>query len=133
MSVPRRAYHGGVWGSDLDRAVAVEWWDRSRRTASASRDSRVGCATASGPAGVSHAAPDPSAVQSIYLSGVPHTDAQGRLRSAYDSASFFPRCIYHAMPGSFAAIKTAGFNCVHTWEGVGVADVIDELHSSGCS
>ena len=91
----------------------------------------LGCATASGPAGVSHAAPDPSAVQSIYLSGVPHTDAQGHLRSAYDSASFFPRCIYHAMPGSFAAIKTAGFNCVHTWEGVGVADIIDELRSAG--
>lgn len=35
------------------------------------------------------------------------------------------------MPGSFAAIKTAGFNCVHTWEGVGVAEVIDELRSAG--
>jgi len=91
----------------------------------------LGCATARGPAGISEAAPDPSAVQSLYLSGVPHTDAQGNLRSAYDSASFFPRCIYHAVPGSFAAIKAAGFNCVHTWEGVGIADVIDELRSSG--
>ena len=76
-------------------------------------------------------APAASAVQSIYQSGVPHTDAQGNLRSRRDSASFFPRCIYHAMPGSFTAIKAAGFNCVHTWEGVGIADVIEELRATG--
>jgi hypothetical protein len=72
----------------------------------------------------------PSSVQSIYQAGVPHTDAQGNLRSQRDSASFFPRCIYHAVPGSFTAIKAAGFNCVHTWEGVGIAEVIEELRSA---
>src|SRR5215210_4212523 len=40
-----------------------------------------------------------SAIQSIYLGGVPHTDARGTPRSRYDAVSFFPRCIYHAMPG----------------------------------
>jgi hypothetical protein len=74
---------------------------------------------------------EPSAVQSIYVTGVPHTDARGNPRSRYDAASFFPRCIYHAVPGSFTVIKAAGFNCVHTWEGVGVARVIDELRSAG--
>jgi hypothetical protein len=74
---------------------------------------------------------EPFAVQSIYSAGVPHTDARGALRSRYDTGSFFPRCIYHAVPGSFAAIKRAGFNCVHTWEGVGVAEVIDELRATG--
>ena len=74
---------------------------------------------------------EPSGMQSIYQAGVPHTDAQGNPRSRYDAASFFPRCIYHAVPGSFAVIKAAGFNCVHTWEGVGVAEVIDELRSAG--
>jgi hypothetical protein len=73
---------------------------------------------------------EPSAVQSFYVAGVPHTDAQGNPRSRYDAASFFPRCIYHAVPGSFTVIKAAGFNCVHTWEGMGVAEVIDELRSA---
>jgi hypothetical protein len=77
-----------------------------------------------------HSAEAP-AVQSIYQAGVPHTDAQGNLRSRRDGASFFPRCIYHAVPGSFAAIRRAGFNCVHTWEGVGIAEVIEELRSAG--
>jgi hypothetical protein len=81
--------------------------------------------------GYSHETLEPSGVQSIYLGGVPHTDAQGSPRSRYDAASFFPRCIYHAVPGSFMAIKAAGFNCVHTWEGVGVAEVIEDLRSAG--
>ena len=68
-----------------------------------------------GPPGATEA----SAVQSIYQAGVPHTDAQGNIRTRRDSASFFPRCIYHALPGSFTAIKAAGFNCVHTWEDFG--------------
>jgi hypothetical protein len=72
-----------------------------------------------------------TAVQSIYLAGVPHTDAQGNPRFRYDAASFFPRCIYHAVPGSLMVIKSAGFNCVHAWPGVGVAEVIDELRSAG--
>jgi hypothetical protein len=62
---------------------------------------------------------------------VPHTDAEGGRRSRYDRASFFPRCLYHATPGSFAAIKAAGFNCIHTWEQAGVAEVIGELRGTG--
>ncbi len=83
------------------------------------------------PHGSSPGTLEPAAVQSIYLAGVPHTDAQGTTRFRYNAASFFPRCIYHAVPGSFTVIKAAGFNCVHTWEGVGVAEVIDELRSAG--
>jgi len=71
-----------------------------------------------------------AAVQRQYQGGVPHTDRQGGIRFRYDSASFFPRCLYHAMSGTFKAIKTAGFNCVHTWEGYGVGDVIGELRSA---
>ena len=54
----------------------------------------------------------------------------GVVRTGYDTASFFPRCIYHAVAGSFGAIRAAGFNCVHTWEGLGIADVIAELGSN---
>jgi hypothetical protein len=72
-----------------------------------------------------------AAAQSIYVAGVPHTDAQGDARSRYDSASFFPRCLYVAIPGTFATVKAAGFNCVHTPREVGVAEVIGELGSAG--
>jgi hypothetical protein len=72
-----------------------------------------------------------AAVQRLYGAGVPHTDHQGNVRFRYDSASFFPRCLYHAMTGAFQVIKAAGFNCVHTWEGYGIADVIAELRAAG--
>jgi hypothetical protein len=71
-----------------------------------------------------------SAVQTAYRGGVPHTDAQGNVRTRYDPASFFPRCLYHAIAGSFRIIEQAGFNCVYTWEGDGIGDVIAELRSS---
>jgi hypothetical protein len=71
-----------------------------------------------------------AAAQLVYQRGVPHTDRQGSIRFRYDTASFFPRCLYHAMAGSFHAIKGAGFNCVHTWEGYGIDDVIGELRSA---
>jgi hypothetical protein len=74
---------------------------------------------------------DTGAVQPIYAGGVPHTDAQGALRSRYGSGSFFPRCLYHAVPGSFSTIRRAGFNCVHVWEGVRLGQVIGELRSAG--
>lgn len=72
-----------------------------------------------------------SAVQTVYRAGVPHTDSRGNIRTGYDSASFFPRCIYHAVAGSFRLIEEAGFNCVHTWEGYGVRDVIGDLRATG--
>lgn len=71
-----------------------------------------------------------AAVQRAYQGGVPHTDREGAVRYRYDSTSFFPRCLYHAMAGTFQAIKAAGFNCVHTWEGYGVRDIIGELRSA---
>ncbi len=71
------------------------------------------------------------AVQTMYRAGVPHTDTRGRLRHAYDSASFLPRCIYHAIPGSFQQVRDAGFNCAHTYEQYGVDEVIEELRAAG--
>jgi hypothetical protein len=68
-----------------------------------------------------------AAVQRAYQTGVPHTDRQGAIRFRYDSESFFPRCLYHAMAGTFQAIKAAGFNCIHPWEGYHVGDIIGEL------
>ena len=53
-----------------------------------------------------------SAVQTVYRAGVPHTDRHGTLRTRYDTASFFPRCIYHAVAGSFRVIREAGFTPV---------------------
>jgi len=74
---------------------------------------------------------DPGAVQSVYAGGVPHTDAQGTFRSRYGPGSFFPRCLYHTVPGSFSTVRRAGFNCVHVWEGVRLGQVIGELRSAG--
>jgi hypothetical protein len=71
-----------------------------------------------------------AAVQLQYRAGVPHTDRRGGIRFRYDTGSFFPRCLYHAMSGTFKAIETAGFNCVHTWEGYGVSDIIGELRAA---
>jgi hypothetical protein len=72
----------------------------------------------------------PNAVQRTYLRGVPQTDRQGSLRATYDSGSFFPRCIYHAVAGSFQTVAAAGFNCAHVWEGHGVGDVIEEARTA---
>ncbi|CAN0545378.1 unnamed protein product, partial [Laminaria digitata] len=42
--------------------------------------------------------PSPDAVQTPYLKGVPHTDAQGRPRFAFDPAdSFLPIGLYHGL------------------------------------
>ncbi len=71
-----------------------------------------------------------NAVQTMYRGGVPHTDRNGNIRYRYDGSSFLPRCIYHAIPGSFQAIRSAGFNCAHTYEQYGVADVIGEMRSA---
>lgn len=76
-------------------------------------------------------APSAGAVQTVYRSGVPHTDGQGRIRHAPGPASFFPRCIYHAVAGSFRAVREAGFNCAHVWEGHAVAEVIGEARAAG--
>jgi hypothetical protein len=70
------------------------------------------------------------AVQTVYRAGVPHTDRQGNPRHEYDSASFFPRCLYHAMQGSLQSISDAGFNCVHTHESIGISHILDELRSA---
>lgn len=78
----------------------------------------------------------PHAAQKVYQKrGVPHTDRDGRRRTAYDSnASFFPLGLYHALVGSPAPINCnhpkrdcnysldfvaeGGFNTVHLWEGI---------------
>ena len=70
------------------------------------------------------------AVQTVYRAGVPHTDRQGNPRHGYDSASFFPRCLYHAIQGSLRSISDAGFNCVHTYESIGISHILDELRSA---
>lgn len=70
------------------------------------------------------------AVQTLYRGGVPHTDRHGNVRRGYDSASFFPRCLYHAMKGSLQLIKDAGFNCVHTYEQIDMRDIMGELRSA---
>ncbi|MGH8587076.1 MAG: hypothetical protein ACREWE_13145, partial [Gammaproteobacteria bacterium] len=72
-----------------------------------------------------------NAVQTMYRGGVPHTDRNGNIRYGYDGSSYLPRCIYHAIPGSFQAIRSAGFNCAHTYEQYGIADVIGEMRSAG--
>ena len=73
---------------------------------------------------------DPAAGERTYRGGAPHTDRHGVRRTHYDRDSFFPRCIYHAMAGSFQTISDAGFNCAHVWEGHGLGEVIAEARSA---
>ena len=75
------------------------------------------------------------AVQTIYQESVPHTDKMGRQLMQFDEErSFLPICMYHALTGdhhgrqySFAPLKQAGFNCVHTWEGQKLDSIIEPL------
>jgi hypothetical protein len=69
-------------------------------------------------------------MQTVYRAGVPHTDRHGHLRQRYGADSFFPRCLYHAIEGSLQVIKDAGFNCVHTYEQIGIHDIMPELRSA---
>jgi len=67
----------------------------------------------------------PDAVQTIYRTGVPHTDKNGNMMLAYDpSTSFFPIMLYHAWIGTmhlqtwtFSDFADAGYNSCHLWEG----------------
>ncbi|MFA6244325.1 MAG: hypothetical protein WC655_25505, partial [Candidatus Hydrogenedentales bacterium] len=67
---------------------------------------------------------DFNAVQSVYRAGVPHTDPQGRVLTAYDAQrSFFPIATWGApLPGKYYEsecdwnqLKGAGFNSVWPW------------------
>jgi hypothetical protein len=69
-------------------------------------------------------------MQTVYRAGVPHTDRHGNPREHLGDDSFFPRCLYHAIHGSLQAIKDAGFNCVHTYEQIGMHDIMPELRSA---
>jgi len=79
------------------------------------------------------------AVQTVYRDGVPHTDRRGRLLRHYDPArSFFPIGIYHALSGEFrgrrygmAALRDAGFNTVHAWEGQAFSDMLAAAKRNG--
>ncbi len=84
--------------------------------------------------------PDPGvAVQKIYRSGAPHTDARGTTRFSYDTQlSFFPIGLYHALNGThfgrsydFSLLKDARFNLIHYWEGQKLAEVIGPARAAG--
>ena len=83
--------------------------------------------------------PSPDAVQTPYLKGVPHTDAQGRPRFAFDPAdSFLPIGLYHGLNGefegvaySFKPVANAGFNTVVAWGGLETDVVLDGAEQFG--
>lgn len=74
-----------------------------------------------------------SASQSVYRSGVPHTDREGNRLTGYETGqSFFPIGLYHALTGvhhgqlhALTETAAAGFNTVHFWEGQKLADVAE--------
>ena len=80
-----------------------------------------------------------NAVQTVYQSGVPHTDRNGRRLERFDpERSFFPLGLYHAWHGemyghkqSFADFARAGFNCCHLWEGQRAGQVADAAAQAG--
>jgi hypothetical protein len=67
----------------------------------------------------------PDAPQRVYLTGVPHTDRNGKPLTTFDPReSFLPIALYHALHGDYPGGKyrlanyaKAGFNAVHLWEG----------------
>ncbi|MBI1209530.1 MAG: hypothetical protein GC191_19885 [Azospirillum sp.] len=78
-------------------------------------------------------------VQSVYRAGVPQTDRSGRRLAQFDPArSFLPIGIYHGVTGtwfqrthSFAELAAAGFNAVHSWEGVPLAQAVEAAGRHG--
>lgn len=83
--------------------------------------------------------PPATAQQIVHREGVPHTDAQGNLRRAYDPArSFFPIGAYHAQHGEafgqkhdLALFKQAGFNTVHLWPVQNIDAALDAAERLG--
>jgi hypothetical protein len=73
----------------------------------------------------------PSAPQTIYQFGVPHTDKNGRSRTALDSASFLPRCVVGTFTNDFAALPPGGFNCTIPWNGYQVGDPLAAASAAG--
>lgn len=81
---------------------------------------------------------NPQANITIYQKGVPHTNRMGQYQEKFDSkTSFFPKCIYHALTGKhfdktyqLLPIKQAGFNCVHTWEGQTLDQVMPDVEKN---
>ncbi len=81
----------------------------------------------------------PDAPQTIYQSGVPHTDKNGVFRNTYDaSASYLMRGLYATWTGTayrqtwaFSDYAAAGFNCcMYPWNGVNTAG-FDAAASAG--
>jgi len=78
-------------------------------------------------------------IQAPYRGGVPHTDAQGRPRVAFDpDHSFLPIGIYHGLSGryggidySFAPLAAAGFNTVVAWGDVPTNVVLEAAEQHG--
>lgn len=81
----------------------------------------------------------PGAIQTVYSSGVPHTDRTGRRRDAFDrERSFFPLALYHALRGEhhgrrydLADYRKAGFNAVHFWERQTLKDLAPAAAAAG--
>lgn len=85
--------------------------------------------------------PPRSAVQTPYRAGTPHTDRVGTPRTAYQAGvSFLPIGLYHGLMGRRfgrgddpAALRAAGFNTVHVWEGMPLEEIGDAAGESGLS
>lgn len=80
----------------------------------------------------------PGARQTVYLSGVPHTDRNGLMRNSYQPDSFFMKAMYHALTTnvhygvgySYAALKNAGFNTVIPFWGDPLTTVLSEASAN---
>jgi hypothetical protein len=60
----------------------------------------------------------PGAAQTMYQSGVPHTDKNGTRQNVFNTASFLPRCVVGVQTGvELTYLGTSGFNCFIPWEG----------------
>jgi FG-GAP repeat len=66
-----------------------------------------------------------SGAQTVYQSGVPNTDKNGKPRTSWQADSFFPLCLYFGLANetqggvnySFSQLQNAGFNCVVPYRG----------------
>jgi hypothetical protein len=73
-----------------------------------------------------------SGPQTMYQSGVPHTDPNGVRQNTFNAASFFPRCVPGVQTGDeLTFLGTSGFNCFIPWQGEQIGAPLQWTNPSG--
>ncbi len=70
------------------------------------------------------------AVQTMYKSGVPHTNSRGAIRTQYGTDSFFPIGLYGPVPGAMGTFSGGGFNATIAGFDSNLTTILSEAQSN---